>query len=80
MNDQQRADRHGPQPQPQPHRGASSVFQHYVPSNAVDGNSWDAAQVSELQIFPQPAPDSGAVCFIVNGGWFAQSAEIFAYG
>ena len=22
------------------------------------------------------APESGAVCFIVNGGWFAQSAEI----
>ena len=23
--------------------------------------------------------DSGAVCFIANGGWFAQSAQILAY-
>jgi len=27
-----------------------------------------------------PGWDSGAVCFTVNGGWFAQSAEILAYG
>jgi hypothetical protein len=25
-----------------------------------------------------PGWDSGAVCFTVNGGWFAQSAEILA--